>query len=129
MVMFMGIRQVITSDISNKLDAETVGFGLGDAWYEIDLTAEERAEFEQVLSQYVQHGRRAGVRRPARRSNYPRLTAEEREEIRVWGEEQGLDPAPYGALAKSLLKAYFDAHGLDLEERIEKDNAIADDDA
>jgi hypothetical protein len=118
----MGIRKVIESDISGKLDADTVAFGIEDTWWEIDLTQQEREELEEHLRRYMDKGRRIGHKRPSRRKNYPNLSADEREEIRSWGEENGYDPALYGALATSLLKAYYEAHGDSLEARIDRDN-------
>ena len=123
MVMAMAIRQVMESDISGKLNADTVSFGLGDSWYEIDLTAEEAAALEKSLKAYIEKGRKTGKRRTTRRSNYPNLTVEEREDIRTWGQKNGYEPAPYGALPKALLRAYFEEHGMDLEKRIEDDYA------
>ena len=49
----MAIRNIVESDISGKPDAATVTFGLGDTWFEIDLTDEERGWVDDYHAQVV----------------------------------------------------------------------------
>lgn len=108
----MAIKTVIESDLSGKTDATTVTFGLGDVWYEIDLTEEERKKLEQSLKTYVNKGRKASPRSAARRV-VPETTPEEREAIRAWGREHDFEFAEYGRIPKKLLQAYDKAHGIE----------------
>ena len=73
----MAIRSVVESDISGKPDAATVTFGLGDSWFEIDLTDEERKELESSLKRYVDKGRKATPPKGEKKKLVPDTTPEE----------------------------------------------------
>lgn len=106
----MAIRKVIESDLSGEPNAATVTFGVGDQWYEVDLTPEERKKFEASLKEYVKAGRKAS-KEPGKKKVVPTTTAEEREKIRKWAKENGHEVAEYGRIRKEVFKAYWDAHG------------------
>lgn len=105
----MAIRNVVESDLSGKPDAATVTFGLGNTWYEIDLTPEEQKELEAHLKTYVKKGRKAD-KKPTNRF-VPETTPEEREEIRAWAKEQGYKVAEFGKIPNKIYRAYQEAHG------------------
>ncbi|WP_327357801.1 histone-like nucleoid-structuring protein Lsr2 [Streptomyces sp. NBC_01304] len=108
----MAIRSIVESDLSGKPDAATVTFGLGDTWYEVDLTAEEQKDLEKALKSYLKAGRKAGQSAPKKRV-VPETTAEEREQIRDWAKKKGLEFAERGRIPKNVMKAYDEAHGID----------------
>lgn len=56
----MASRTILESDISGETEAETVSFAFGGHGYEIDLTDEEKSEFEQKLSIYIDVARIVG---------------------------------------------------------------------
>lgn len=106
----MAMKKVIESDLSGRQDAERVTFGLGDTWYEIDLTDDERQGLEAALQSYLAAGRKATPEPPQRRKMVPTTTPEEREKIREWGRNNGFDFAPYGRIPKEVMAAYDAAH-------------------
>ena len=106
----MAIREVIESDLSGKPDAATFTFGVGDQWYEVDLTPEERKKLEASLKEYMKVGRKTS-KEPGKKKVVPNTTPEQREEIRKWAKENGHEVAEYGRIRKEVFKAYWDAHG------------------
>lgn len=113
----MAIRSVIESDLSGEADAATFTFGVGETWYEIDLTDEERKQLEESLKGYVKASRKA-TNRPAKKKVVPDTSVEEREKIRIWAKENDYELAEYGRIPKHILVAYFEAHGIDPNERM-----------
>ncbi|MFC9755182.1 Lsr2 family protein [Streptomyces sp. NPDC056921] len=112
----MAIRSIVESDLSGKPDAATVTFGLGGTWYEVDLTPEEQKELERALKSYLKVGRKA-EEKPAKKQVVPETTAEEREKIREWAREEGLEFAERGRIPKTVQKAYDEAHNIDRRKR------------
>ncbi|MEU0030706.1 Lsr2 family protein [Streptomyces sp. NPDC006335] len=109
----MAIRSIVESDLSGKPDAATAMFGLGDTWYEIDLTAEEQKKLEEALKPYLKAGRKAGKTMPVKKRVVPETTAEERDKIREWAKKEGYEFAERGRIPKKVMKAYDEAHGID----------------
>lgn len=86
-------------------------FGLGETWQEIDLTDDERKQLEGLLSDYVDRGRKSA--RPtvaALKREWPETTPEEREAIRAWAKENGLETSEFGRIPKKVTAAYRKAH-------------------
>ncbi|WP_338675927.1 Lsr2 family protein [Streptomyces sp. SCSIO 30461] len=108
----MAIRSIVESDLSGKPDAATATFGLGDTWYEIDLTADEQKKLEEVLKPYLKASRKAAKTAPKKRF-VPETTAEERDRIREWAKKEGHEFAERGRIPKTVMKAYDEAHGID----------------
>ncbi|MBD0673966.1 histone-like nucleoid-structuring protein Lsr2 [Streptomyces sp. CBMA156] len=114
----MAIRTVVESDLSGKPDAATVTFGLGDTWYEVDLTPEEKKDLEDALQSYLKVSRKAGPPSPPapsapKKRIVPETTVEERETIREWAKQAGHEFAERGRIPKKVQKAYDEAHGID----------------
>ncbi|MDX2547488.1 Lsr2 family protein [Streptomyces sp. WI04-05B] len=110
----MAIRSIVESDLSGKPDAATQTFGLGDTWYEIDLTPEEQKKLEEALKPYLEVGRKAEKTTPAPKKRVvPETTTEERDKIREWAKKEGLEFAERGRIPKTVMKAYDEAHGID----------------
>lgn len=107
----MAIRKVVESDLSGKTGAATVTFGLKDTWFEIDLTEEEQKELEKTLERYATKARKA-TGKGEKKKLVPDTTPEEREKIREWGREQGLEVPSYGRIPKKVQAAYDEAHGI-----------------
>lgn len=112
----MAMRKIIESDISGKTEAATVTFGLGDTWYEIDLTAEEEKQLESALKTYLKAGRKAEPKKPEKKKMVPETTPEERDAIRAWGRKNALDVPPYGRIPKDVMAAYDKAHNIKREK-------------
>ncbi|MFG3403714.1 Lsr2 family protein [Streptomyces sp. NPDC048142] len=108
----MAIRSIVESDLSGKPDAATVTFGLGDTWYEVDLTPEEQKGLEDALKSYLKVSRKAGKAAPKKRV-VPETTPDERDKIREWAKKEGYDFADRGRIPKTVMKAYDEAHGID----------------
>lgn len=107
----MAIQKVVVSDLSGKSNADTVTFGLGDTWYEVDLTAEERKGLESALKSYLKVGRKA--ENVPKKRFVPETTAEERDKIREWARKKGFDFHDRGRIPKTVMKAYDEAHDID----------------
>ncbi|MGW1786173.1 histone-like nucleoid-structuring protein Lsr2 [Streptomyces sp. NPDC002143] len=108
----MAIRSIVESDLSGKPDAATQTFGLGDTWYEIDLTAAEQKKLEEALEPYLKVSRKAGKPAPKKRV-VPETTAEERDKIREWAKKEGYEFAERGRIPKKVMNAYDEAHDID----------------
>lgn len=114
MVTCMAIRSVVESDLSGKTGASTFTFAVGDTMYEIDLTKDEREEFENYLKGYAKKGRKA-VPEPEKKPLVPETTPEERVEIRKWGRENGFEVPERGKIPKEVQRAYDKAHNIERE--------------
>lgn len=108
----MAIRSIVESDLSGKPEAATATFGLGDTWYEIDLTAEEEKKLKEALKPYLKAGRKAG-KSASKKRVVPETTAEERDKIREWAKKEGYEFAERGRIPKNVMKAYDEAHDID----------------
>lgn len=107
----MAIREVRLSDISDEPNASTVVFGVGDKWYEIDLTKKEVEELEQSVARFVERARPTKPDLRAR-PKVPNLTKAQRQDIRNWAQENGYEIAPYGRLPLSVVEAYAKEKGI-----------------
>ena len=112
MVTIMAIKTVVESDLSGKTGASTFTFAVGNVAYEIDLTAEEREEFEAYLKDYAKKGRKASIE-DTKKPLVPETTRAERTKIRQWGRENDFDVPERGKIPTELQKAYDEAHGID----------------
>lgn len=101
---------IVKSDLSGVEDATTVSFGIKGTWYDIDLTKEEQAELEETLRTYVKAGRKAAAK--SQKNHYmPDTTQEERDKIRTWAQEQGMEVSERGRIPKKVVAAYVKANG------------------
>jgi hypothetical protein len=122
----MAVTQIIESDLSQAPGATTRHIGLGNAWYEIDLTDDEYTKMCEVLDPYISHarpdsrlsagarsGRGSGRSRSDRTGEVPITTPEQRDEIRSWAREQPEFAGTVkdaGRIRKEILMAYLKAH-------------------
>lgn len=108
----MAEKKVIESDLSGRQDAARFTFGMGETWYEIDLTDDERRELEAKLEAYVEAGRKAQPKPVEKKKMVPDTTEAERTEIRKWGAAHGFDFRTRGRIPKELQAAYDKAHNI-----------------
>lgn len=101
---------IVSSDLSGEKDAATITFGIKGTWYEIDLTPEEQKDLESTLKTYVEVGRKAAAK-AAKKKDVPDTTPEQRELIRTWAQEAGMEVAERGRIPKKVLAAYVAKNG------------------
>lgn len=100
--------QVVESDLSGDLGAETTLIGLHGEVMSIDLTSSERANLDEVFAPYIEHGRKL---RPMTVKAFtprevPESTSQERAEIRAWARAEGYEVADHGQIPNKVVKAY-----------------------
>jgi hypothetical protein len=111
------IHQLVDDLDNSVLDAgegETVTFALDGKSYEIDLTAQNAAEFRSLFERYISAGRRVGggsgsaqnsSRTPRRRSGQTDYGP-----VREWAKENGYSVSERGRVPANVLEAYEAAH-------------------
>jgi uncharacterized membrane protein len=108
---------ILTDDLDNSeidpatVDRPTVRFGIDGVEYEIDLGARNQAALREILSEYVESGRRTGGvarkgRRPAAAAPTSTNTRAENAAIREWAEASGIDVNSRGRLPKEVIERY-----------------------
>jgi Lsr2 len=102
----------LEDDLTGGPADETVEFGVGGRYYELDLSARHAADFRHLLAPFVEHARPLG----GHRSRTPARTAASRErsrEIRAWAEQQGIDISERGRLPGNVIEQYSIVHSPD----------------
>lgn len=117
-------REVIIR-IRDDLDGEsladtTVSFGYKGVSYEIDLTSEHDAEFDEALARFIQVARVVTPEKPARKAKQkqgsPRTLApgspvlEQKRRIREWGRQTGWKVQDRGMIARNIIESYSETH-------------------
>ena len=95
----------LEDDLTGGPADETVAFGVGGRYYELDLSARHAADFRHQLAPFVEHARLA----TAHRSRTARTSASRARsrEIRAWAEQQGLDISERGRLPGNVVEEYM----------------------
>jgi nucleoid-associated protein Lsr2 len=88
---------------------ETMRFGIGGTYYEIDLNATDAAAFRQQLAPYIEHARRAGGR-PRHRPG-GEVPPAGSADIRAWAKDQGIALSGRGHIPASIVHQYQAAMG------------------
>jgi hypothetical protein len=103
------VNVLVTDDIDGSAGAGPVVFGYQNASYEIDLTPQNKAKFEEALAPFIQAARRTpgGAARRATRTTAHRL---DRAAIRTWAREQGIAISDRGRLSTEIINKYKAAH-------------------
>lgn len=102
------MAQKITITLEDDLDGgpadETVGFAIGGAGYEIDLSASNTAAFRRQLAPFIAHARKTGrePRRPGRNA----ASRERSGDIRAWAKDQGIAVSERGRIPASVVGQY-----------------------
>jgi hypothetical protein len=85
---------------------ETVAFTIDGVAYEVDLTAENAAEWRETVAPWVQVARRVPTKRPAARKRKRRPSGPSDADIRAWAVEAGVDVKPNGRVPRAVREAY-----------------------
>jgi Lsr2 len=102
----------LEDDLTGGPADETVEFGVGGRYYELDLSARHAADFRHLLAPFVEHARPAS----GHRSRTPARTSASRErsrEIRAWAEQQGIEISERGRLPGNVIEQYSIVHSTD----------------
>ena len=105
--------EVLTSDLSGEQseDVQTVKLGLDGRAYEVDLTAREREELDDVLRVYVAKARRAAsAKKAGGKSAASAYSAQELKAAREWLRLRGHEVSDRGRIKKELLDEW-ESHG------------------
>lgn len=105
---------ILTDDMTGKELPEgqgrTIRFGLNGEWYEIDLAENTAKELEDVMHDYIDHGRKYTVSEPQRGRRRVSATTHDKEETkaaRAWLVEHGhLRADSRGRIAGELWDLY-----------------------
>jgi len=95
----------LEDDLDGGPAAETVRFSLGDAEYEIDLSAANAAAFRQQLAPFVARARKAGTG-PHRRAARTAASQERSGDIRAWARGRGIKLGDRGRIPASVIEQY-----------------------
>jgi hypothetical protein len=108
MEFFMARNIVIMSDLSGDGGAIPVTFAFHGRAYEIDLTDDEFAAFEEALKPYIGKARHVG-RKTATAGDKTVLPADPKA-IRAWADAHGFMVPKKGRVPKHIVEKYEAAH-------------------
>ncbi|WP_456285967.1 Lsr2 family protein [Microbacterium sp. JZ70] len=96
-------------------EGETVLFALDGKSYEIDLSADNAAEFRAQFERYISAGRRVGSGSGSTNSSASRATRRRSGQtdygpVRAWAKENGYSVSERGRVPAAVLEAYEAAH-------------------
>jgi hypothetical protein len=114
-VVLMAKRQIVTvtDDIDGRAGAETVTFGYAGRSYEVDLGEKNRAKLERALEPFLGAARKVDGSDRSRRSgarSTSTVAGPDRQAVRAWATEHGLEVSSRGRISKQVLDAYQQAH-------------------
>ena len=123
----MGVREIRYCDITGTEDGvESHEIHLDQMRIAIDLAAGEYQKLLTVLRPYMDAGRieasvpdgssMASRRNEPRRRTTSGLTAEQRQELRQWAEENGIEVPSNNRFSQALVKRWREAHEVPAEE-------------
>jgi hypothetical protein len=101
----------LEDDLTGGPADETVAFGVGGRYYELDLSARHAADFRHQLAPFVEHARLATGHRS--RATRTAANRERSREIRAWAEQQGLEISERGRLPGNVVEEYMTTHDRD----------------
>lgn len=104
--MAQKVRVELVDDLDGGAADETVVFSLDGKAYEIDLNAENADTLRDVLRPYVTAARRTGKTTRGARSAE---TSDERQAIRKWAKENGMEVGKRGRIGHEVRAAYAKA--------------------
>ena len=79
-------------------------FAIGGVDYEIDLSQQNAARFRSQLAPFIEHGRRAGPRRP--RTVRTAASRQRSREVRAWARAQGIELSGRGRIPANVAAQY-----------------------
>lgn len=102
---------IIVDDLDGQRDnVRTHTFSLDAYRYEIDLSPQNLANLKAALEPYVSAGRIKAKPRD-RTKEKSTESREERQRIRAWARDNGIEVAARGAFPKDVVNAYREATG------------------
>jgi hypothetical protein len=114
MSMAQKIQTLFIDDLDGGEAEGTVRFGLDNAEYEIDLSAQNAEALRAVLARYVEAARRApgATRRPARTGRRAAsANGLNTTEVREWAKAQGIEVKERGRIPAELVVKFKEAVG------------------
>lgn len=117
----MAQKTVVTlvddTDGTESDDVGTVAFSYEGADYEIDLTPENKAIFDDRVEMFIEKGRRVGSSRGRVRgrgtgspNGYVRRDRKQTGDIRAWAKQQGHEVSERGRIPVAIQAEYEAAH-------------------
>lgn len=114
------IREVrLIDDLDGSEANQTITFGLGGKWYEIDLNVEHAEGLRNSLAPFVEKARKSstpggsartrsfgGFSTPRHRSTVEQRAKADNDEIREWARGNGYSVADRGRIPETVLDAY-----------------------
>lgn len=103
--MAQKITVALQDDLDGGVADETVRFGFGGIYYEIDLSKRNASAFRDQIAPFVEHARKSGRAKSGR----PLRTASSRhrsEAIRAWAKAQGLAVSDRGRIPAGVIEQY-----------------------
>ncbi|MBW4095607.1 MAG: Lsr2 family protein [Acidobacteria bacterium] len=107
--MAQKVKIILVDDVDGGAAEETVRFGLDGINYEIDLSTEHAAELRDVLSPYVEAGRRSTRRSAGNKS--AAVKNHDASLIRSWAQENGYNVGNRGRIHADVVDAFYEAKG------------------
>jgi hypothetical protein len=109
--MSRSVSVIVTDDLDDSGNAETVSFGFGGVTYEVDLGPKNLAKLEKALAPFIEAGRRVpgsgGRRRSISRQGSP---STDRAAVRAWAKAAGLKVSERGRISAEIMRQYEAAH-------------------
>lgn len=99
----------LVDDLTGEDAAETVGFAIDGARYEIDLSAENAARLRETLAVYIANARRASRSQTNARQG-SRAQRAHSAAVRRWAHENGYEIGDKGRIPTHVVEAYDAAH-------------------
>lgn len=97
----------LIDDLTGRKATETVSFGLDGKSYEIDLGDKNAQKLRDILTEYVQAGRKTG--KIGGKSKAKSGATEDTAKIRAWAKDNGFDLAERGRVPGNVREAYYKA--------------------
>jgi Lsr2 len=111
--MAQKIQTLYVDDLDGSAAEGTVTFGLEGSTYEIDLNAEHRAALRDMMSTYIQAGRKisgAGRGRTAGRGSQRSGDRPDAKQVREWAKENGMTINDRGRIPEEFMVKFQSAH-------------------
>lgn len=102
----------LVDDLDGSVADETVQFGLDGAEYQIDLSSDNAARLRDLLSDFIESGRKAGGRKrgpgrpPSAASKQAAVDREQNQAIRDWARKHGHKVSDRGRIPQEVVDAY-----------------------
>lgn len=100
----MAVRTILVDDLTGKDADESVVFGIRGKNYKIDLSRDNVTKLIKALEPFIEKARPIP---PATANGHDRRTArQERDRIRMWAQENGMDVSDKGRIPAQVVAAF-----------------------